>query len=274
LAAIGLQILLTILGVGAGLATFSPLDEEKPLEHFDVGAAIIWSVCALISLWFGALLAGRFSQSWHSGFAHGILVWCLTLIITMLCLSKGTGMVLGGGLKALGASMGISELALAAPEGGVAKEGVKRLDDERSSFEEEAVQSLPTNSPPSSQIRTRRELGLALARLFAQDNNTDSSLNRTQVIHALTATHQMSEPDATALVDGWITSYKSLKADLDDIKKREAQKAKAAAEQATRQVSRAATETFFALLAGLIVSAAAGSVGARYALRHREATPI
>jgi len=37
LAAIGIQILLTILGLGAGLATFSPLTDEKPLEHFDVG---------------------------------------------------------------------------------------------------------------------------------------------------------------------------------------------------------------------------------------------
>ena len=134
---------------------FSPLTDEKPLEHFDRGAAIIWSVCALISLWFGALLAGRFSHSWHSGFVHGILVWCLTLIITLLLLSKGTGMVLGGGLKVLGASMGISELAVPAPVTEAAKERLKPLDDELGSFTEEAVQSMPTNSPPS--------LSLALA---------------------------------------------------------------------------------------------------------------
>jgi len=273
LTAIGLQILLTILGLGGGLATFSPLTDEKPLEHFDRGAAIIWSVCALISLWFGALLAGRFSHSWHSGFVHGILVWCLTLIITLLLLSKGTGMVLGGGLKVLGASMGISELAVSAPVTEAAKERLKPLDDELGSFTEEAVQSMPTNSPPSSLIRTRREVGMALAKLFAQDNDGDSRSSRAQVIQALTTTAQMREPDATALVDGWITSYKSLKSDLDAVRTRAAQKTKAMAEQAARQLSRAATEAFFVLLAGLIVSAAAGAVGARCALK-RCGTPV
>src|ERR1700744_4570832 len=74
-AAIGIHILLTMLGLGAGLATFSPMTDADPVTHFNSGAAIIWSVCALVSIFFGALLAGRFSQSWHSGFVHGILVW-------------------------------------------------------------------------------------------------------------------------------------------------------------------------------------------------------
>src|ERR1700733_3853692 len=78
-AAVGIHILLTALGVGAGLATFSPISDANPVSHFSVGAAIVWSLCALVSLWFGGLVAGRFSHSLHSGFVHGVLVWCLTL---------------------------------------------------------------------------------------------------------------------------------------------------------------------------------------------------
>ena len=39
-AAIGIHILLTALGVGAGLATFSPITDTNPAANFSVGAAI------------------------------------------------------------------------------------------------------------------------------------------------------------------------------------------------------------------------------------------
>ena len=43
-AAIGIHILLTALGVGAGLATFSPITDTNPAASFSVGATIeYWS---------------------------------------------------------------------------------------------------------------------------------------------------------------------------------------------------------------------------------------
>ena len=106
-AAIGIHLLLTALGVGAGLATFTPMTDLNPVANFSVGAGIVWSVCAIVALWFGGLVAGRFSGCPHRGFAHGILVWSLTLILTLLLLSMGTGLILGGALKVLGGGLGI-----------------------------------------------------------------------------------------------------------------------------------------------------------------------
>ena len=123
-AAIGIHILLTALGVGAGLATFTPMTDTNPVASFSVGAAIVWTLGALIALWFGGFVAGRFSHSLHSGFAHGILVWSLTLIITLLLLTAGTGMVLGGAVKILGEGLGIGGKAVASGMGEVAKAGV------------------------------------------------------------------------------------------------------------------------------------------------------
>ncbi len=82
----------------AGLAIFSPITDANPISHFNTGAAFVWSLCALVALWFGAVLAGRFSHSLHQGFVHGFLVWSLTLIITVLLIFGGAGMVLTGGL--------------------------------------------------------------------------------------------------------------------------------------------------------------------------------
>jgi hypothetical protein len=269
-AAIGIHILLTVLGIGAGLATFSPLTDSNPLDDFGGGAAFIWSLCALVSLFFGALVAGRFSHSWHSGFVHGILVWSLTLVITLLLLSKGMGMALGGGLKVLGAGLGISASGIAPGAGEMAKEELRRTGDELASFVDEAVTSIPTNAAPKAYIRAKREVGLAVAQLFAPENDLNSAPNRAAAIKALIDYTQMSPTDAAMTVDGWIASYKTMKMELDHARTVAEQKARDTADRAAHSLSHAAGTTFFALLIGLVVSAVGGSVGARCAVKNRE----
>ena len=126
-AAIGIHILLTALGVGGGLAAFTPITDANPIANFSIGAALVWTVCALVALWFGGFVAGRFSHSLHSGFVHGILVWSLTLIITLLLLSMGTGMVLGGALNVLGGGLGIGAKAAAPAMSELAKDATGRV---------------------------------------------------------------------------------------------------------------------------------------------------
>jgi hypothetical protein len=247
-AAIGIHILLTTLGVGAGLATFSPMTDTNPVAHFNVGAAIIWTVCALVALWFGGLVAGRFSHSIHNGFVHGILVWSLTLIITLLLLSMGTGMILGGAMKVVGEGAGIGGNAVAS--------SAKQNADELNSFIDEAIQSIPTNAAPKAAIRAKREVGFAVATFFAPGNDVSSQDNRAVVIKALENYTQMSEADATKTVADWIISYNNLKAELE-------RKANIAAQN----LSCAAIWSFFALLIGLLVTGFGGALGARCAVQ-------
>lgn len=269
-AAIGIHILLTALGVGAGLAAFSPTTDASPVGNFSVGAAVIWTVCALVSLAFGGFLAGRFSHSAHSGFAHGILVWALTLIITLLLLTAGTGMVLGGALKVLGEGLGMGGKVIATGVGDVAKEAVKRSSGQLESFITESVQSVPTNATPKASTRAKREIGFAVTKLFAPGNSIASPDNRMAAIKTLVEYAQMTEADATKTVDDWTTSYKNLQAELDRIKAEAEQKARAAADQAASNLSCAAIWSFFALLIGLLITALAGRCGASCAVRHAE----
>lgn len=249
-AAIGIHILLTTLGVGAGLATFTPMTDNNPAAHFSGGAAFVWTICALVALGFGGLVAGRYSQSIHHGFVHGILVWSLTLIITVLALSAGTGLILGGALKMGGAAMG-------AGGGAALGADAKQTGDQLNSFINEAVLSIPTNSEPKAAIRARREVGFAVAKLFAPGNDVNSPDNRAAAINALVQYTQMSVPDATKTVDDWTTSYNNLMAEL-----------KQKADVAARDLSCAAIWTFFALLIGLLVTGIAGAIGGRCAVRH------
>jgi len=269
-AAIGIHILLSLLSTGAGLAVFNPAADNTAADaakNFSEGAAVLWSISALVAIFFGAVIAGRFSHSVHGGLVHGILVWSLTLIISGLILSLGTGIFLGGGLKVLGEGLKIGGNAAAAGVGAVTKEGVKRSADQLSSFTEEAVQSVPTNAAPKATTRAKREIGFAVTKLFTPGNDINSSTNREAVVRALVEYAQVSEADANKMVDDWIASYKNLQAELGDLKARAEQKAKQAADDAAHNLSIAAIWTFFALLLGLLVSAGGGVLGADHALR-------
>jgi hypothetical protein len=266
-AAIGIQILLSLLGVGAGLAMFAPMTDAHPAAAFSEEAAAIWTGCALVALFFGAVIAGRFSHSLHGGFVHGIMVWCLTLIITLILVSMGTGMVMGGALKVLGATIGTGGKAVASGVGDVVKDGVTRSSDQIQSFVQEAVQSISTNAAPKATTRASREIGFAVTRLFAPGNDVNSQTNRAAVIKALMDYTQVSEADATKTVDDWTVSYNNLKTELDNLKTAAEQKAKEVADQAANNLSNAAIWSFSGLLIGLLVSTGGGVLGGDHAIR-------
>ena len=273
-AAMGIQIFLSVLGVGAGLAVFAPMTEVHPAAAFSEGAAAIWSACALVALFFGAVVAGRFSHSLHGGFIHGIMVWCLSLIVSFSLLSMGAGVMLGGGLKVMGEGIGMGGKAVASGAGDVLHGAAKRSGDQIQSFVQEAVQSVPTNAAPSSITRARREIGFAVAKLFAPENDATSQTNRAALIKALVDHAQVGEAAAARTVDEWTASYNRLKGELDDLKTRTAQKAGEAAGQTAQALSTAAIWSFFGLLLGLLVSAAGGVLGADHALRRMKAKHV
>lgn len=274
IAAIGIQILLSLLGLGAGLSAFTPTTDAEATKHFSEGAAAIWTGGALVALFFGSLIAGRFSESLHNGFVHGILVWCVTLIITVFLFLTGVGTFLGGTLKIVGEGMSVGGKAVASGMGDIMKDGTKRTGAELDSFIAEAKQSVPTNAAPKAITRAQREVGLAVTKLFATDDDMASSTNRSALIKKLMDYTQASEVDSTKTVDDWITSYKNLQADLASVQVAAEQKAKKAAAEAGDALSTAGIWSFFALLIGLLVSAGGGVLGADYAVRHIKARNV
>jgi hypothetical protein len=268
-AAIGIQILLSALGVGAGLALFNPVTDADPTKHFSEGAAAVWSICALVSLFFGAVIAGRFSTSLHHGLVHGIIVWSCTLIIALLLLSLGTDIALGGALKIIGQGLGIGTKAVVTGTAGIAQEATKRTTDQVTSFINEAVESVPTNSAPKAATRAQREVGIAATRFFLSGDDVSSPTNRATLIKALEDYTQVPEAEATRTVDDWTASYKELQADLADIKNKAEEKAKTAADEAAKDLATAGTWLFFGLLLGLLVSAGGGILGADFALKRQ-----
>jgi hypothetical protein len=283
IAAIGIHLLLTTLGIGAGLAPFKPVTDSQPIVLFSTGTGLVWSLFAIIALSLGGWLAGRLSGCPKSGWMHGVLVWSLTLIITLPLLTLGTSLTVARAGKQEGSVPDPSPQRVAIAEHDLSKLIAKRSEVQLCSFVEEAVQSVPTNAEPKADTRAEREVGFAVNKLFSPGNAPAFTANRLEAINTLMVYTAMSAADATITMDAWITSRKNLQGELDKLKaemnnlKMAAEQnsrataeaaAEAAANQAARQLSRVSTWSFFALLLGLLGAVLGGRCGAECAWRN------
>jgi hypothetical protein len=288
--AIGIHLLLTALGVGAGLAIFRPVAVTIPAAHCSAGAAFAWSLFVIIAVSFGGWVAGRLSGCLRSGLLHGVLVWGLTLILALPWLALGSGLALARAVKNHHDTLRISSQAAAVAGDDLANTVAKRNRDELCSFVKEAVQSIPTNASPKAATRAEREVGFAVTKLFAPDNTAAFQANRLEAINALMVYTEMSAADATTTMDAWTTSHKNLQAEMDKAKAElnnqevlAKQTARATADnlavQGAVHLSSAAKWSFFTLLIGLLGAALSGRCGARCASRNANlhsasATPV
>ena len=277
--AIGIHLLLTALGAGAGLAIFRPITDSNPVATFSAGAAIVWSLFAIIALSFGGWVAGRVSRCPRSGLLHGVLVWSLTLVIALPWLALGTDLALRRAMKNEGENLRVSRQTVAVAEEDLAKTAAKRSHDQLGSFVQEAVQSIPTNAAPKADTRAEREVGFAVTKLFAPVNAAAFPANRLEAINTLMVYTEMSAAVATTTIDAWTASHKNLQAELDKLKA-ELSSLKAVVEQKARadaaalsvqnaqHLSRVGRWSFFSLLIGLLGASLGGRCGAKCASRN------
>jgi hypothetical protein len=254
-----------MIATGLGLAAFDPLSDGEPAKKFGAGAAIGWSLCALVALFFGGWLAGRFNGGNRlTGGLHGFLVWSVAMVTTFSLIALGSGMALGGMATIAGASAKGGGKALAGATD-LAKEGVKRNGDQLSSFLDEAMASRPAGAASNMNIRAKREVGFALGRFFIADGDANSTEKRAALIKALTAEGGMSEAEANKLIASWTASYATLKTDLAEAKAAAEIKAREAADVAARKLSKAAILSFIAFWIGAMIASWGGVLGSKAA---------
>lgn len=279
LVALSIHWLLLTLGAGAGLTFFKPVAEVNPAAHLSAGRLVAWSLFAIIALSLGGWVAGRLSGCLRSGLLHGVLVWSLTVVLTLPGLALGTALAAHRAMKHQAETLRSSRQTLAVAEDDFAKAATKRNQDQLDSFVVEAIQSITTNSEPKAATRAQREVGFALTKLFAPENTAAFPANRLDAINTLAVYTQMSAADATTTMDAWTMSHNNLQAELDRVKAElnnhriaVEQNAQAATDeiavQRTADLSRTAKGSFFALLIGLLSASLAGRCGAGCASRN------
>lgn len=99
LLALTTQMLLTLLGAGLGLVAIGAgADREASAASMGIVAGIWWLATGLISLFVGGAVAGRLCglRNWVDGAAHGVMVWTLAIVLSVVLLATSSAAIVSG----------------------------------------------------------------------------------------------------------------------------------------------------------------------------------
>ncbi len=273
IAALALQIVLMMLGSAIGLAIYNPTTSDQPFANFGAGAAVIQGLSAVISLWAGGWIAGRFLARGTEtlGGLHGFMVWCVTTVTAVAILATGASWALGGishtlasGLSAAGRPAAAA-IASSDPMGGM-KETIV-------SFTSEGLATPPAGMTAAQTIRSTREVTRAVALFVAADAESKPAKQQA-LTDTLVAIQGMSEVDAKKMVADWTLTADQMKADANAALQAAETKARAMAEETSNTLAVLSGCYFLAFLLGGVFSIGGGRHGAACAHKRHDAVSI
>ena len=278
-AALALEVLFMMLGAGLGFAVYSPLTSDHPIADLGAGAAVIQGISAVFSLWLGGWVAGRFTPSGvrATGWLHGFSVWAVATVAGVLLVSGGAGWALGDFSKIVGGGLSLAGKPVAGLTGGatdLAKDALKQTGDTIGSFTDEAVGNRPAGGATNMNIRAKREVGMAVARLFNPMQQSSMTENRAALLKALVDYTGISEVEANRTVAEWTASYERLKADLAAAKAEAEIKAREAAEKAATALSIFSLCYFVRFVLGALAASCGGHQGLKHARRCEDSPTV
>lgn len=274
-----LEVLFVMAGAGLGFAVFTPLTDTNPGANFGAGALVVEGVSAVVSLWFGGWVAGRFTPIGvrTTGWLHGFVVWSAATVVAVAVVSTGAGWAFSGLSKVVGGGLSLAGKPVAAAAGKATDSASDALQHSRStisSFVDEAVSNNAPGATPASGIRARREVGLALGRLFDPSQRANTAENHAAAVKALVDYTGMSQADAEKEVSDWSDSYQRLQAEINDAKQQAEAKAREEANEASKSLSVFSLCAFVAFVIGAAAAGAGGRHGARVARMSEGTVPV
>lgn len=264
-AALALQIVLMMLGAGLGFAMYHPLTNDNPVGDLGTGAVVVQGISAVLSLWVGGWVGGRFlgRNGLGQGRMHGFMVWSLSTVVAIAAVTLGAGWALGDLSKLVGGGLSAAGKAAAPAVSGatdMAKEAAGRSSDMVKSFLDESLSNRNDASNSTATIRAKRETGFALGHYLMSDSfSAGATEGRQEVVVAL-KNQGYSEGEANRMIDDWSASYLKLKAEINAAKAKAEQKAREVAEEAAK------TLALFSLcaFAAFVIGAASAIMGGKH----------
>lgn len=103
------QVLLTMLGVGIGVASLDPGAGGTPqASTFSIAAGIWYLVSGLIAAFVGGYIAARMSGQTKptTGALHGLTTWALSTLVVLYMLTTAAGSLIGGVFSGVAGAVG------------------------------------------------------------------------------------------------------------------------------------------------------------------------
>lgn len=252
LLAIGVQLVLSLAGIAAGLASFPGSDASTS----GVASAAWWTISSIIALAVGAYATGVLSGSERAldGMFHGLSVWALTLVILLGTFATGAISLLGGTVNT------ISSVAGSAGQGagGAISSAVQQYAPSPQSIQDAAGQLFgqATGQDPNQMNpeQIRDEVVTTLPQLIQGGPAADAA--RQRVAELVAAQAKISPQDAQQRVNQTVQQ-------LQQTRDQAVQQAQQAAEQARQASVTGALYGTIGLVIGALVTMGAGALGAR-----------
>jgi len=103
------QVLLTMLGVGIGVAALDPGTSDNPAAStFSIAAGIWYVVSGIIAAFAGGYIAARMSGKIvpTTGALHGLTTWAFTTLLVLYFLTSSVGALVGGAFSGIASAVG------------------------------------------------------------------------------------------------------------------------------------------------------------------------
>jgi len=105
------QVLLTMLGVGIGIATLDPgmgAADNPAASTFSIGAGIWYVLSGIVSAYVGGYVAARMSgrTAPTTGALHGLTAWAFTTLLVLYLLTSAIGGIVGGAFSGVTGAIG------------------------------------------------------------------------------------------------------------------------------------------------------------------------
>jgi hypothetical protein len=107
--ALVIQVMLTMLGVGIGMATLDPASGDNPAAStFSITAAVWWFISGILAAFAGGYVAARMSGRTvpTTGAFHGLTTWAFTTLVVLYLLTTTAGNLVGGVFSGVASAIG------------------------------------------------------------------------------------------------------------------------------------------------------------------------
>jgi hypothetical protein len=253
LVALIVQLTLSLLGIAIGLGATLVLDAGRGIA---IGAAVWWILITLVSLFVGGWIAGKLCgiPFPFESVLHGIVLWALSIIITVWLLAGTLGAIMGGAFGVLQTAVTGASQVITPQMAEELRAMVAQQDTVSGNIKEEADRILSQNARQEIDMNAARdELESAVDDLLGAEMPAQEE--RQKVIAVLTQYTTLTQEQANSLVDGWMSRYQQSEA------MRMQEGASDIAEQSAKIAAQSALWSFLMLVLGALAAALGAYVG-------------
>lgn len=254
-AALVVQLTLSILGIGIGLAGINPASSgAQDAASLSLAAGIWWIVSGIIASLAGGYVAGRFCDRRATSKAgyHGLMSWGLTTLVVVFLLSSAVGGVVSGAFGAMTSMLGGAGRAV----GGAVQAAAPSLP-QAGDMMPDIERQIKSSGQDPAQLR---DTAVNAVRAALTGDKAQQQQAADRAAEALAQAQGIPVDQAKAQVQRYQQQYVQA---LADTKVKAAEIAKATAKAG----SRGALIAFFALVLGAIAAGYGGRFGAARSLR-------